>query len=660
LSDGGRFDARAPEHSLLTVAPVSAFGFLGETPGRIEINGGFLQVPAGQTLSLIGGDITLTNATIHAPGGRIDVAAVGSAGEVWPTATDLALQGFGAMGTLTMTREPFGKTTLGDLDASGESGGTIFIRGGRWVNRGSLTRSDVYGDQNGGTINIVVTGEVLFNDAVLRGYSVGKGKGVTIILDVPGRLELNGASRIITGASGAGDAGDVNISARDLFVDGRDSEHLVGIGSRSESSSTGAGGQVNIKVAETVILLNGGVIGTGTFGAGRAGNLTLSARNLFVDRQGSRHLTGIGSLVGPGATGDGGHANVAVTETLIVRNGGEIGSSTFGVGNAGVITIFAGNLLIDGQDHQGFTGIGSVAGEGSSGAGGKVNLVVADTINLLNVGQISASTQGSGSGGSIAVTVGRAVNIIGSRQTVGDDFLASGLFISSFGPGRAGDHLTITTPHLLLADGGGIFAQSFETTGGNLIINADHLKVLDGGYISASVFGDPTTQGGDVTLNSLNIVVLNGGRITAQAIQGRGGNIIVNAGVLLHDATDIAKILNASSQVVGNDGAVRNNAPTTDISGSLVALNTNYLDAAGQLIPRCGTGDPEARSRFTIQGRGALPIGPDSPAIAPAGRCGSESFVLVPAESKDGQGDGRSPAPLVEPPPLATFGFNNH
>ena len=78
---------------MLTVAPVAAFGFLGGTPGRITVEGAFLQVPEGQTLSLIGGDITLTNATLYAPAGRINVAAVASAGEVIPTDTDLNLTG---------------------------------------------------------------------------------------------------------------------------------------------------------------------------------------------------------------------------------------------------------------------------------------------------------------------------------------------------------------------------------------------------------------------------------------------------------------------------------------------------------------------------------------------------------------------------------------
>lgn len=105
LSDGGRFDAGTPANSVLTVAPVEAFGFLGTTPGRIEIQGSFLQAPAGQTLSLIGGNLRLINATVYAPAGRLNIAAIGSAGEVIPTDQALLLEGFDQLGTLTMARD---------------------------------------------------------------------------------------------------------------------------------------------------------------------------------------------------------------------------------------------------------------------------------------------------------------------------------------------------------------------------------------------------------------------------------------------------------------------------------------------------------------------------------------------------------------------------
>ncbi len=54
LGDGGNFNAINPDESNLTVAPVEAFGFLGQSE-PIEVRGSYLEAPVGETLSLIGG-----------------------------------------------------------------------------------------------------------------------------------------------------------------------------------------------------------------------------------------------------------------------------------------------------------------------------------------------------------------------------------------------------------------------------------------------------------------------------------------------------------------------------------------------------------------------------------------------------------------------------
>jgi filamentous hemagglutinin family protein len=1033
LSDGGRFDARAPEHSVLTVAPVAAFGFLGDAPAPITIDGSFLTVPAGRTLSLIGGDITLTDATVYAPGGRIDVAAVGSAGEVWSTATDLALQGFGAMGTLTLTREPtadrvmvergelLGEMPLADLDTSGEGGGAIFIRGGRWVSRGGWVFADTYGARAGRDIQVTITGDIRFDQgsgltadtlsagaggsidltadtltlsngseiatrtvgagdagavAVTVRDSVGiagtdaegfpsglfattldSGSAGSISLDV-GWLHLREGGEIATGTRGAGDGGDLTVTARhsvslegssglfasalgdstgragtirvtapvidladragigsvtegsgdagsitlevdqlslrrggeiatgtrgagdggDLTVTARESVSIAGTdaegfrsglfanaledstgragairvtapaldladGARIESVTEGPGdaGSIALEV-DQLSLRRGSQIATGTWGAGDGGDLTVTARDsvsledfsgLFASalgdstgRAGTIRVTapvidladraGIGSVTegsgdagsialeadqlslrrggeiaaGTRGAGDGGDLTVTARESvsledsglfanalgdstgragairvtapaLDLADGGRIESDTWGPGDAGSIALDVDQLSLrrgsvintstagagDGgdltvtareavsledsglfasalQDSTGRAGTIRVtapaldladgarieSGTWGSGDAGSITLEV-DQLSLRRGSLIDASTAGAGDGGDLTVTArhlniregsiatstygdGDAGDIIINAGNVlidgqGSEFF-TGLFSSvlsssaagtgggvyltiadtltvqqggminagTFGAGNAGN-VTITTPRLTLADGGKIQATAAQATGGNLFINVDHLKLFDGSEISSSVAGNELSDGGNVTLNSTNLVALSGSKITAQANQGRGGNIIVNADVFLHDAASISEVLNASSQVAGNDGAVRNNAPTTDISGSLVALNTGYLDAAGQLSPRCGTGDPDERSRFTMQGRGALPIGPDDPGMAPASRCGPEIVALTSTVTTEELGNDLLPTPPAEPPIPTAFGFNN-
>src|SRR5919108_3394450 len=140
LGEGGRFEATNPENSVLTVAPPEAFGFLGERqPAGIAVQGSLLQVPDGETLSVVGGDIKVAGGSLYASGGRIDIASVASPGEVLPNAPDLGVASFERLGRIEVSHSsserpvdsslPEGlNNVIGNVDARGEGGGWIFIR----------------------------------------------------------------------------------------------------------------------------------------------------------------------------------------------------------------------------------------------------------------------------------------------------------------------------------------------------------------------------------------------------------------------------------------------------------------------------------------------------------------------------------------------------
>ena len=94
LADGARFVAAlGADDSGLSSAPVSAFGFLGNTPAGISVQQTTsslpLAVPDGNTLSLVGGDISLNGSGLDASccrqaspqsrGGRINLISVSGA-----------------------------------------------------------------------------------------------------------------------------------------------------------------------------------------------------------------------------------------------------------------------------------------------------------------------------------------------------------------------------------------------------------------------------------------------------------------------------------------------------------------------------------------------------------------------------------------------------
>src|SRR5918999_261721 len=86
LGDGGRFEATNPENSVLTTAPPEAFGFLGENPAGIAVQGSRLRVPDGKALSVVGGDIKVADSSLYASGGRNDMVRVDTQEEVLPNA----------------------------------------------------------------------------------------------------------------------------------------------------------------------------------------------------------------------------------------------------------------------------------------------------------------------------------------------------------------------------------------------------------------------------------------------------------------------------------------------------------------------------------------------------------------------------------------------
>jgi len=82
LGTGGVFYANELSSSVLTVDAPTAFGFIATHPASITFDGTNLTVADGQSINIIGGDITATDTSLLAPSGSIQLVAVGSPGTV--------------------------------------------------------------------------------------------------------------------------------------------------------------------------------------------------------------------------------------------------------------------------------------------------------------------------------------------------------------------------------------------------------------------------------------------------------------------------------------------------------------------------------------------------------------------------------------------------
>ena len=110
--------------------------------------------------------------------------------------------------------------------------------------------------------------------------------------------------------------------------------------------SAGDAGSVRVE-AQTVTIREGSFISSVTQGAGRGGNVTVTADTLVMD--GSLEFPSqISTTSAPGSTGDAGNVRVEA-RTVTLTNGAQIQSGTFGAGHGGNVTVIAhGAVTVDG------------------------------------------------------------------------------------------------------------------------------------------------------------------------------------------------------------------------------------------------------------------------------------------------------------------------
>ena len=238
FSDGGIFYANPNANSVLSVASVEAFGFLGANPAPISVSQSALRVPDGNTLSVIGGDVSVTgNSTgyLSAPGGQVHLVGVASPGEVVPTASSgPQVSSFERLGDVSLTGGSY-------IDASGAAGGSVFIRGGRLV----------------------------FTASTLVANTVGaNGAAIGADIRVRGDLSMNN-STLQVATTGAGNAGNINIESSTMQM-----RNMAIIG--DITTGTGRGGNLEVMTG-SLSMIEGAQLLVSTYGAGNSGNLKITA-----------------------------------------------------------------------------------------------------------------------------------------------------------------------------------------------------------------------------------------------------------------------------------------------------------------------------------------------------------------------------------------------
>ncbi|BAU64138.1 haemagglutination activity domain protein [Stanieria sp. NIES-3757] len=636
-----------------------------------------LEVLPEQTLALIGGDIFIEGGVLFTEGGQIELGSVAGNNLVNLTQTEqsftISYEGIENFQDISLSQAAY-------LDTSGERGGEINFQGRLVIlTDESQVLSTTFGEEIGGNVRVTasdsvvlsggaelltategdgVAGNIIINtksltltDEALLSSDVcfelgncGAGTGGDVTIIVSESVELSGNGLLSTTTEADGNAGNLNIQTPKLTVQ----DALIQ--STPSIEGEGRGGDVTIETEQLIVegIENPSEVSTTTFGTGDTGNLTIKASE-SIELIGDARLFAQADIDSTGNAGD----LTIETKQLIVQNGAQISTNTFGIGDAGNLNINASDsILLSGTlpetepDAFDSSAILVSAEAGSTGNGGEL-IINTGTLTVEKKAKISADTFGTGKGANVTLNVDRLViqdeARVSAGSLIGQDGVdnqrgaggtltinadnsinvtnKSSLFTLAEGTGSAGD-LTITTNKLTVADGGEINASAIGTgsagdlkitannvnlkqgtitattaadTGGNIELDiAKNLIMRDNSQISAKATGE--ADGGNVTINSDFIVAFpnQNNDILASAEAGNGGNINITANSVLGLAertqNPFTNDIDASSQF-SLDGNVIINTPDADILQETAETPENLVDPDELVAGVCNSAD---------------------------------------------------------------------
>ncbi|MBY0578024.1 MAG: filamentous hemagglutinin N-terminal domain-containing protein [Burkholderiales bacterium] len=625
LGASGNFPANPGADTILTADAPSAFGFLSAAPAGINLNGSYLAVGKGKGIALVGGNITLADSFIYAPGGKIQIDSAGSPGTVSQDSSGAwtKLDGFARLGSISLSvssavqkhviYDGRGRpiASLSNLDASNYSsfgpGGQIVIRGENLSLANAVVSADTYLFGNGGSVDInarndlyASNGAAVTADNVYNGNKASLGsnilvKAATVRLDSGAQIHANNfgsagqggnigieagnsirlsgykSANALTSISAqsdktsAGQTGSITLTAPKLEVAGG---AVVNIGN-SYTKSNGSSGTITVNVGD-LMLRDGGHISAATAGGSAGGTLHVNASG-SVSIGGIDPFGGLSGLdartMGSGAGGD----IWLHTGNLAMSAGGSIQAATFGNGNAGNIHLSADSIKLIGIDRNNRATIGSGSGDRNN-----------------------ANLRGSGNGGLLSVHAG-SIAVSGEL---------SGFLSSTFGAG-AGGNIQIDAGSLNLTNSGMVEARAYSAgKGGDIAISTGDLLMAHGGSIAAGSVGSGNT--GQIKIDAGNSIRLSdNASITTEALTSDGGNIVTNARNLLF--VQDSRIATSVKRGNGNGGNISIDPLFVVLKNGNIAANAfggnggNILVVAGNFIT-----DPlslvQASSRLGING----------------------------------------------------------
>jgi filamentous hemagglutinin family protein len=569
-SNGGRYTFgtnRNGDAPLLSIDPnvflnISRLNMGASVPSNPGIvNYGTLQTNNNsQYIGLIGGNVTLTGGKIIAPGGRVDLGGLNTAGMVSFSSNGLVFDGIGlTRGDVLLTdgasisvraTQTLGTVNTISSDLAG-LGSSIYISANNLniLNSGAKSNTEFAALDAGlevnsgvqtaaaGDIKIDVTGRVNLDNSniknTLREGAESQVGGIDINANT---VSLSNESAISTTITGKGDSGDINIKTTgDVSIAGSTPKATAPItkdskqsGIFSDTFGQGNAGKITIDTQNRgkLLVTNKGQISSGIYegAVGDANGVKISAREIdirnnsviFSSNLGGKGDAGNIDIKTTGNISISGDTNESTTPTIANSNKSSITSSTGGQGNAGKITIDTqnkGKLSLSNS-----ASISSQISKNAVGNSGDISISVRE-IDFRNSGLIfSDNLGGTGNAGNIDIKAIGDISISGSTPEstapLTNNSPVSTISSNTDGQGNAGK-ITIDTQNrgkLLLSNGASIssvISQAAVGNGNGIEISAQALDLRNGSLIFASNLGGKG-DGGNIDIKTTGNISISG------------------------------------------------------------------------------------------------------------------------------------------------------
>ncbi|WP_414624536.1 filamentous hemagglutinin N-terminal domain-containing protein [Calothrix sp. CCY 0018] len=264
----------------------------------------------------------------------------------------------------------------------------------------------------------------------------------------------------------------------------------------------------------------------------------------------------------------------------------------------------------------------------------------ARNIYIKNGSKVFVQSRGLQSGGKLNIDATESIEVIGTSS---DDNFTSAFLTNTLEKGDAAE-ISISTPHLLMSDGGVISSETFNSgKGGNITINAfESLQIKKSSPTNPIHFGDiltysfaggkagdiniyakdlsiasqyiaspsyATGNSGNISISVKNLTNLDGGVIASTTLGiGSGGDVTVNSESIKLKGFDFDRFtpsgLSASTLGIGNAGNLTVN------TGSLILEDGGRVDSSTLAFGKSGSVTIKATDFIEVSGTVANSVNP--------------------------------------------------